>query len=106
MFDEDRSIISRDAEGDSGANVAEDGIADGIGHLSDVLVGDGKIKTVFTGFGKNDRERIGGKVLELIDIKIEWTAITDIWDVGAAHGSELNFSDKEGAKNAGVVFAD
>ncbi len=44
--------------------------------------------------------------MELIDIKIEWTAIFDVGDVGAAHGSELDLGDEESAENAGVVFAD
>lgn len=34
-------IIGGDSERDGSTNVAEDGISDGIGHLGNILVGDG-----------------------------------------------------------------
>ena len=104
LFGEDRGVVGGNAEGDGGTDVAEDGIADGVGHLGDILVGDGEVEAVFAGFGKNDGEGIGGEVLELVDIEIEGAAVGDVGNVGAGHSSELDFGDEEGAKDAGVVF--
>ena len=106
LFGEDWGVVGGDAEGDGRADVAEDGVADGVGHLGDVLVGDGEIEAVFAGFGENDSEGVGGEVLELVDIEIEGATVGDVGDVGAGHSGELDFRDEEGAEDAGVVFAD
>ena len=106
LFDENGGVVGRDAEGDGGADVAEDGVADGVGHLGGVLVCDGEIETVFSGLGENDGEGIGGEVLELIDVEIEGATVFYVFDVGAGHGGELDGGNEEGAENAGVVFAD
>ena len=106
LFDEERSVVGGDAEGDGGADVAEDGVADGVGHLGGVLVCNSEVETVFAGFGEDDGEGVGGEVLELVDVEIERSPIFNVRDVGAGHGGELDFGDEEGAEDAGVVFAD
>ena len=70
------------------------------------MVGDGEIKTIFTGLGENYRERIGCEILKLVDIEVEWATILDIRDIGAGHGGELNLGDEEGAEDSGVIFTD
>ena len=105
LFDEERGVVSGDAEGDGGADVTKDGVAYGVGHLGDVLVGDGEVEAVFASLGENDGKRVGGEVLELVDVEVEWTAVFYVGDVGAGHGGELDLGDEEGAENAGVVFA-
>lgn len=106
LFREDRGIIGGDAEGDSGTDVTENGVADGVSHLGDVLVGNSEIKTVFASFGEDYSEGIGGKVLELVDVKIEGATVGDIRNIGAGHGGELNFGNKESTKDASVIFTD
>ena len=106
LLGEDWGVVGGDAERDGRTDVAEDGVADGVGHLGDVLVGDGEIEAVFASFGENDSEGVGGEVLELVDVEVEGAAVGDVGDVGSGHGGELDFRDEEGAKDAGVVFAD
>ena len=106
LFDEERGVVSGDAEADGGADVAKDGIAHGVGHLGYVLVGDGEVEAVFASLAENDGEGVGGEVLELVDIEVEGATVFDVGDVGAGHGGELDFGDEEGAEDAGVVFAD
>ena len=106
LFDEGRGVIGGDAEGDGGADVAKDGVAHGVGHLGDVLVSDGEVEAVFASLGENDGEGVGGEVLELINVEVERTAVFYVGDVGAGHGGELDLGDKEGAEDAGVIFAD
>ena len=106
LLGEDGGVVGGDAEGDGGADVAKDSVTDGVGHLGDVLVGNGEIEAVFAGFGEDDGEGVGGEVLELVNIEIEWAAIGDVGDVGAAHGGELDLGDEEGAEDGGVIFAD
>ncbi len=106
LFGEDGGVVGGDAEGDGGTDVTKNGVADGVSHLRDVLVGDSEIKAVFASFGENDSERIGGKVLELIDVKIEGATVGDIRNIGAGHGGELNFGNKESTKDASVIFTD
>ncbi len=72
--------------------------------MSSILVGHGEIEAVFSGFGQNDGKRVGGEILEFINIEIERAAILDIFDVRARHGGELNGCNEEGAKNTGVIF--
>ena len=105
LLGEDGGIIGGDTEGDGGADVAEDGVADGVGHLGDVLVGNGEVEAVFASFGEDDGEGVGGEVLELVHVEVEGAAVGDIGDVGAAHRGELDLGDEEGAENGGVVFA-
>ena len=72
--------------------------------MGDVLVCNGEVQAVFSSLGKNDGEGIGCKVLELVDVKVEWATITDIRDVRTAHGGELDFCDEESAENTSIVF--
>ena len=106
LFNEDRSVIGGNAERNSCANVAEDGVADRFGHLGGVLVGNCEVKAVFACLGKDNGEGVGGEVLELVDIKIEWATIFNVGDVGARHGGELDLGNQEGAEDAGIIFAD
>ena len=105
LLGEDGGIIGGDTEGDGGADVTKDGVADGVSHLGDILVGNGEVEAVFARFGEDDGEGVGGEVLELVHVEVEGTAIGDVGDVGAAHRGELDLSDEEGAENGGVVFA-
>ena len=43
LFDKEWSVVGGDTERNSGTDVAEDGVADAVGHLGDVLVGDGEV---------------------------------------------------------------
>ena len=43
LFYEERSVVGGDAEGNGRADVSEDGVADGISHLGDVLVRNGEV---------------------------------------------------------------
>lgn len=106
MFNQNWGIVGGDAEGNGGADVAKYGVTYSVGHLGDVLVSDGEIEPVFARFGQNNGERIGGKVLELINVEIEGATVGDIGYIGATHGGKLNFGDKESPKDTGVIFAD
>ena len=106
LFGKKRGVVGGDAERDSRADVAEDGVADGVGHLGNILVGDGEIEAVFARLTKNNGEGVGGEVLELVNIEVEGATVLDIRNIGAGHGGELDLSDEEGAEDAGVVFAD
>ncbi len=81
LLGENRRVVGGDTERDCRTDVAEDGIANRVGHLGDVLVGNGKIKPILPGFGKNDGEAISSEVLELINIEIEWSAVGNVWYV-------------------------
>ena len=105
LLDENRRVVSRHAEAHHGTDVAEHGIADGIAHLRDILVGYGKIETILTSFRQNRREGIGSEVLELVHIEIEWSAVLDVRDVGPRHGGKLDFGDEEGSEDAGIVLS-
>ena len=74
--------------------------------MGDILVSDGEVEAVFASLGENDGEGVGGEVLELVNVEVEWTAVFYVGNVGAGHGGELDLGDKEGAEDAGVVFAD
>ena len=105
LFSEYRGIIGGDAEGDSSTNVAKYGIADSVGHLGGVLIGNGEIEAVFAGLGEDGGEGISGEVLELVYVEIKGAAIFYVGDVGTGHGGELDFGDEKAAEDAGVVFA-
>ena len=106
LFDKDWGIVGGNTEWDCGTNVTKNGIADILGHLWDVLVGNGEIETIFAGLGKNNWEGVGREVLELINVEIKWTTLGNIWNIRTRHGGKLDFGDKEGAENASIVFTD
>ena len=98
-------IFGADAIHDDRADVAEDGRTDGFFiQLFNVLVRDNQVEAVFSGLGKNVGESLGGKVLELIDIKIKILAFF-FRCIDAFHGRELDFGNKHAANEFGIVFA-
>lgn len=105
LFNEKRSVVGGNTEGNGCTNVAKNCIANAVGHLGDVLVCNSKVQTIFPSFRKNNGERVGCEVLKLVDIKVEWATIANVRDVGTAHSGELDFRDEEGAENTGIIFA-
>ncbi len=69
--------------------------------LVDVLVGHDEVEAIFSRFGEDRGERVGGEVLELIDIKEEVAALV-FGDVGAAHRGHLDFGDDDETEKLGV----
>jgi len=72
--------------------------------LVDVLVGESEAETVLASFGKNFDKRGGGKVLELVDVEEEVTPVV-LHHIDTVHGGELDFGDKHGTKESGVIFS-
>ena len=106
LLGKNRRIVSGNSERNHGADVAENRIANRVAHLGNVLVGNGQVKTIFSSLRQNSRKRIGGEVLELVDVKIEWAAVADIRNVASRHGGKLNFRDQERTEYGGIIFTD
>ena len=106
LLGENWRIISRNSERNHGADVAENRIANRVAHLGNVLVGNGQIKAIFSSLRQNSRKRIGGEVLELVDVKIEWAAVADVRNVASRHGGKLDFCDQKRTEDGGIIFTD
>ena len=46
------------------------------------MVSDRQVEAILAGLRQNGRERIGGEVLEFVDVQIEWPAVFDVCGVG------------------------
>lgn len=56
LFDENRSVVGGDTEGNGSTNVTKDSVADRFGHLGNVLVGNSKVETVFASLREDHGE--------------------------------------------------
>src|SRR5947209_5881477 len=71
----DRRVLHADLEGNDRSDVSEHAVAHGFRKLAQVLVCDVHAEPVLAGFTQETHERIGRKVLELVDVKIERIAL-------------------------------
>ena len=73
--------------------------------LTDILMRQRQAQMVFARFGKDARERIRRKVLELVDVKEKVTAVA-FGNVHARHGRKVEPRDDHGARERRIVLAD
>ena len=96
----ERGVLGAEAEGDEGADVAEDGIADFGRELGEVLVREDEADAVLPELGEHGGEHRRRERVELVEVDEERAALL-LGPVSPREGMEGDVGDEEGAEEGG-----
>ena len=71
LFGEDRCVLRAGAAGDDRSDIAENGVAQSVGELVEILVPDRQGERVFARLAEDERKAVGGEGLELVGIEVK-----------------------------------
>src|SRR3989344_2718302 len=98
-------IFGSDTEGNDGADISKHGCAHKVTQLSHVLMRDCQREFVLARFTQNFRECIGGKILELVAVKVKRLTIS-FRHICTLECRLLNLRDHHGAKERCVLLTE
>ena len=99
-------ILRTNAKREYGTYVPKHRVADLLGKLGNELMRDDKVQTIFARLGKDRRNGIGGKILELVDIKIKIAPCRTLRDIRARERRHEYFPRNNETEELRVQVAD